>query len=499
MVVKIIRKVEHKEWREVMGNDKIYVPSRFESIVNYYDDYSTIFVKPKKDIKSMLSTVEKMRTQRGGALAILKGKTGIGKTTMIHSLPYYESQTFSKVISIPENIEFTDINGVIKEKIGEPTQQIKIVLLDGREIIDDETGLTNFLTKLNQLLRRRNDALVCWPVNNEEWYDKLVKKGREIGGKNFIPSQALIEVQGPSREKWKQALANLLIFMDKTLEELAVDDEMISEKLEESGTLGEFLEEIGDVVANRVSEMRKDNDLPELVFVLTSGKDLESEANRLRRAGSYILKAEELRSYSPKSEPGKFWKSRGKQSAQENLGYIITLFNAKLLTVKSTAVNYACKFYGNRELKKFASDSGMVMQKPNGKKAVMSTDLYKFIVNEIPEELTSTPKGHISDKTLKLYSKIQLKSATMHKTINEAICHLFEEVIGDEDKFKILSIEYDAGDGNLQVDVVAEINGEEYYLEFHHLSSKNCIAARISSYIMDKLRSYSQHYNLVKR
>lgn len=180
------------------------------------------------------------------------------------------------------------------------------------------------------------------------------------------------------------------------------------EKLENSNTLGEFLEEIGDVVADRVSEIRKDNDIPELVFIVTSGKDLESEANRLRRAGSHVLKANELRSYSPKSEPGKFWRSRGKQSAHENLGYIITLFNAKLLTIKSTAVNYSCKFYGNKELKKYAPESGMVMQKPNGKKAVMSTDLYKVIVNEMPEELTSTPKGHISDETLQLYQKFSL-------------------------------------------------------------------------------------------
>lgn len=432
-------------------------------------------------------------------MSILKGRTGIGKTTMIHALPYYEPQTFNEVISIPENIEFTDIISIIKNEIGDQTKQIKIVLLDGREIIKDETGLTNFLTSLNQLLRRRKDLLVCWPVNNEEWYDKLIQKGREIGGKNFIPSQAVIEVQGPNREKWKNALENLLMFMDKTFEELAIDDELISNKLEESNTLGEFLEEIGDVVANRVSETRRDNVLPELVFIITSGKNLESEANRLRRAGSYVLKAEELRSYSPKSEPGKFWKSRGEKSAQENLGYIITLFNAKLLTIKSTAVNYACKFNGNKDLQVYTTESGMVMQKPNGKKAVMSTDLYKFIIDEIPEELTSTPKGHISNETLELYSRIQLKSATMHKAINRAICEYFKDVINDEDIFKILDIEYDAGDGNLQVDVIVEINNEKHFLEFHHLSSKNCKAAKMSSYIMDKLRSYSQHYDLVKR
>lgn len=482
-----------------MESNKIYVPSRFENILNNYKDYSTIYVKPKEDIKSMLNLIEKMNTQKGGALSILKGKTGIGKTTMIYTLTHYEPQIFDKVISIPENIEFPDILNNIKEKIGEATEQIKIVLLDGREIIDDETGLTNFLTSLNQLLRRRKDLLVCWPVNNEEWYNKLVEKGREIGGKNFIPSQATIEVQGPEKDTWKQALENLLIFMDKTFEELSIDDTMIRDILKTSNTLGEFLEEIGDVVSERLSEMHNEKELPEILFIISSGKNVESEANRLRRAGSYILKAEELRSYSPKSEPGKFWAARGKKLAQENLGYIITLFGAKLLTVKSTAVNYSCKFYGNKELEKYTEDSGMIMQKANGKKAVMSTDLYKFIFNEISEELTSTPKGHITEDNLQLYKKIQLKSATMHKAINEAICNYFNEVINDNSVFRITNVEYDAGDGNLQVDVIAEINGKEYFLEFHHLSSGNCKAASISSYIMDKLRSYAQHYDLIAR
>lgn len=482
-----------------MESNKIYVPSRFENIINNYKDYSAIYVKPKEDIKSMLSLNEKMSTQKGGALSILKGKTGIGKTTMIYTLPHYEPQIFDRVISISENIEFSDIINNIKENIGEATEQIKIVLLDGREIIDDETGLTNFLTNLNQLLRRRSDLLVCWPVNNEEWYNKLVNKGREIGGKNFIPSQAAIEVQGPEKETWRQALENLLIFMDKTLDELLIDDNMIRGILKKSNTLGGFLEEIGDVVAERMSDKYNEKELPEILFIISSGKNVEAEANRLRRAGSYILKAEELKSYSRKSEPGKFWAARGKKLHQENLGYIITLFNAKLLTVKSTAVNYSCKFYGNTELKKYTEDSGMIMQKQNGKKAVMSTDLYKFIFNEIPEELTSTPKGHISDDNLKLYKKIQLKSATMHKAINESICNYFKEVINDNNVFNITNVEYDAGDGNLQVDIVAEINGKEYFLEFHHLSSSNCKAASISSYIMDKLRSYAQHYNLVAR
>ena len=37
------------------------------------------------------------------------------------------------------------------------------------------------------------------------------------------------------------------------------------------------------------------------------------------------------------------------------------------------------------------------------------------------------------------------------------------------------------------------------YFEFHHLSIANCKAASMASYIMDKLRAYAFHYNILSR
>lgn len=482
-----------------MDTETIYVPSRFENIINNFDEYTPLLVKPKDDIKAFLKMTEKMKTQKSGILSILKGSTGIGKTTLIYSLPYYESTIFEKVIRVPEDCKYTEIIPWIKNNIDEENDLVKIISLDGREITTDDYGLINLLTGLNQLLRRRKDILVCWPVNDDNWYDKLVTSGRQVGGKNFIPKQAEIIVNGPKKKKWKDALEKLLIFMDKNFNDLAIDNELIEETIESSDTLGEFLEDIGDIISDRICETREDNDLPELLFVISSGKNLETEANRLRRAGTYFLKAEELMSYSPKSEPGKFWHARGKHSSLENLGYIITLFNVKLLTVKSTAVNYSCKFKGNDILKTLANSSNMKMTKPNGKTSIKSTDLYKYINDEIPEELTSTPKGTLSKDTIKLYSQIQKKSATMHKEINMAICSYFQDIINDPDKFEVVDYEFDAGDGNLQIDAIVNINGEEKYLEFHHISDSKCKASSMARYIMDKIRAYAQHYNLIKR
>ncbi len=59
--------------------------------------------------------------------------------------------------------------------------------------------------------------------------------------------------------------------------------------------------------------------------------------------------------------------------------------------------------------------------------------------------------------------------------------------------------EVNAGDQDLYPDAIVKVNGKEFYLEFHHISPDNCGAAKMASYIMEKLQNYAIHYNLAPR
>lgn len=113
--------------------------------------------------------------------------------------------------------------------------------------------------------------------------------------------------------------------------------------------------------------------------------------------------------------------------------------------------------------------------------------------------MTSSNKGKMNDNTKAAYDSIQSKSAKYHKNINKAICSFVQEVIGDHSKFKVIDYEVDAGNGGLFIDAVVQVNGKKINLEFHHLSSKNCKASKMASYIMEKLKNYAQHYQLISR
>jgi hypothetical protein len=62
----------------------------------------------------------------------------------------------------------------------------------------------------------------------------------------------------------------------------------------ESNTVGEFLGKVGEIIVQRITRVREVKGLPSIVFVVTSGSEVVGEANRIRRAGTYTLKGEEL-------------------------------------------------------------------------------------------------------------------------------------------------------------------------------------------------------------
>lgn len=478
----------------------IDVPSRFENILPHFsNNLDTILIEVPEDTEAFVNLVRKVRVQKGGVLSFMKGETGVGKTTAVYSMPIWRSDLFKEVFIVPEEINYPDITQWIRSQVPEDEDKINLILLDGREITSDGIGLTNFFTSLNQLLRKRKDLIVCWPANDEDWLNNLVSTARKVGGNNFVPKKGIIKIKGPEKDKWNDILDRLLIYMDKTFADLAIEEQTLRDIETQSPTIGEYLSEVGELVSERIIDEREVRSLPEVVFVISSGEKVESEANRIRRAGSYILKAEELTSYSHKSSSGKFWLGRGKNSNKESLAYVITLLNAKLTTVKPTAVNYSALFCDNDLLLNITKVNNITKNSANATRSIESTDFYKFLNDDIPYELTSSNKGKMSDNTKKAYDSIQSKSALHHKKINKAICSYVQQVIGDETKFKVIDYEVDAGDAGLFIDVLVKVNGRELSLEFHHLSAKNCKASKMSSYIMEKLKNYAQHYNLVAR
>jgi hypothetical protein len=476
----------------------IIIPSRFESLVsNDRIKAQPTLIQVEVDLKPFILLAEKVKVQGGGILAFVLGPTGIGKSTAVFSASVFLKEILGMLVRVPVTIPLREAAEWLSKNI--PTQEGKIVpvLFDGREVTDDQVGLKQFLTALNQILRSRNDIVFLWPTTDAEWHAEIRGTAEKIGGSNCAPSNSDIELVGPPRETWPTVLDRILLQFDTKVSEVGLDAGLIEKKAADALTIGDFLAEIGNIIAERTSEVRKIKSLPNVVFVVSSGSEVTGEANRIRRAGSHILKAEELLAYSPRSEAGKWWIERQK-TPEHNLGYIISLLRAKLSTLSASAVAYACLHEGGNDLSKLAENAGMTRNPTNLSTTIAATDLYRLLTGTTLGELTSTKKGKIKDTTSAAYAALQAVSSKQHRAMNESILKALAKEIKEIEPAKI-RYEVNAGDQNLYTDSILTLKGEEHFIEFHHLSSASCTAAAMSAYIMDKLRSYAIHYQLIPR
>lgn len=481
-----------------MTTKPIYIPNRFESVLAspHFRAISLIF-PVQEDLQAFDLLSHKAELQQGGLLVFLLGTTGIGKTTAVYSSSVHMPSRFSEVFLIPPEIELRNVSSWLKENLPSSNNKILLILFDGREATDDEVGLRQFLSSLNQLLRRRKDILFIWPTTDRKWHDQIRGLAEAIGGTNLAPKDSDIDIKGPKREDWTKVLERFLNQLDLTYEDLAIDAKTLSDAQSESHTAGEFLGKVGAIIAQRITNVREVKGLPSIVFVVTSGSEVVGEANRIRRAGTYALKGEELFAYSPRSNAGKWWRQRSK-TPDQHLAYIISLFDARLTTMTPSAVSYACLHFGNKDLQTTASKHGMKKHTSNAQVTLEATDLYRFLTSQILQELTSSSKGKIGDVSIDTYREIQKLSASNHKEINMAICRMLANGIKDLN-FDETRFEVDAGDQNLYHDAIIKVANNEFYLELHHLSPDNCVAAKMASYIMAKLQAYAIHYNLTPR
>jgi len=475
------------------------IPNRFEAIIStdYFNDFQPLLIPVKNDLIKIQLIKKKCEIQNGGILSFFLGTTGIGKTTLAYSIPTFLKDDFDDLLRIPDEINYRDVVIWINENLPEKSDKSKILLFDGREETDDKTGLAQFLSGLNQILRKRKDIIFIWPTNNQDWQKEVKEKAKQIGGSNFSPINADVKLTGLDKDTWDTALEKILIQLDLAIEDFALSKENLLELINQENTIGEFLSAVGSLLSSNVTELKEIKGLPHVVFVVSSGEEVVGESNRIRKVKTLALRAQELLSYSRKSESGKFWQERGK-NPQESLAYIISLFDARLTTVGPSVLAYSALHYGNDVLKKIVEDSNVQPHITNAKTTFKASDLYKYLTNTTPNELTSSKKGKTGTTTMNAFEEIQKLSATTHKEINKSIAGLMENTLELYDKEKE-NFEVNAGEQNLYTDMICSVDSQEFYLEFHHLSINNCKAASMASYIMGKLRAYAFHYNLIKR
>lgn len=471
----------------------IRIPTRFEQFVG---DPTPLIIGVDEDLAAYEKLRRSAETQQGGVLGILSAASGTGKTTSVYATAALLADRYGPVAAVPSTVPMTEIPAWIAANCP-PSGKVTPVLIDHREKIDDEIALGQVMSGINGLARSRADLLFLWPTTDLGWRDQLIASARKVGGKTLLPTAGEIKIAGPSSAQWPVILERVLIQLDHSMQDLALSQATIDDFADRAEDVGSFLELVRDVVVEQVDELRLDRALPRVLFVVTSDSTVVGEANRLRRAGTLDLKSEELVSYSLRSDAGKYWKAR-QETPKHHLAYMLSLFQARLVTMTPSAVAYAALHFGDADLQQAVLAAGLRRSTSNAATTFKTSDFYRYLTNSTSPELTSTTKGKTADTTLAAYEAVQARSAKHHKSINMAIAAQAETIVPEFLASKG-TFEVDLGDANAFADAVVALAGENIHLEFHHLSPKHCKASNIARYIMEKMKGYSINYNLIPR
>jgi len=294
---------------------------------------------------------------------------------------------------------------------------------------------------------------------------------------------------------WLTALERLLVQLDQQLDDLAIERSTLDQVVATPPTLGEFLQRVGALVVDRVQRVQLTRQLPAVTFVVTSTSGVGGEANRIRRVSTYFLKADELLGYSRRSRAGLWWIERNR-TPEHHLGYVISLFQARLLTMTPSSVVYACAEFGDEQLRAAVKATGMGRSPTNADRTLRNTDFYRLVAQAPSPELTATPKGKTSASTARAFGAIQALSSTKHKAINQCICRLAERNVPDF-KASLGEFEVDLGDRQVYADAVVPTGLGDLNFEFHHIAEPSVSA--MSAYIMGKLQEYAIRFNIIPR
>lgn len=264
----------------------IVVPDRYESLVRRAGSNLNIIVEEIEEASRVIDrTVRRMKTAGRGALLVLRGDSGSGKSTFLHTLHLFKNNIRTK--SVPPSVS-------IREFLeSQPLQpDFMVYVLEEREaavsFTDEE--IETWLHEINGFLRsdKGERALVVWPCNTDALRDRIAPLAKQIGGRALIgPGDGWVSFTGPSKERFSAIAEKTLNITNQSasLADLGLTKQQIEISAQRNELIGDFFSDIHNVIENLQGEVAAlvDKERCRLWVVVIAGNDPGPDVQGLTR------------------------------------------------------------------------------------------------------------------------------------------------------------------------------------------------------------------------
>jgi DNA (cytosine-5)-methyltransferase 1 len=424
-----------------------------------------------------------MRASSRGTFLILRGDSGTGKSTFVHTVGIFREDV--ETITFPKESEVAEALWTL----GPTKHRLRIVVFEGREALTDVSKelLEKSIHAVNSFIRTAagEQTIVAWPVNRDDLAQSLAALAAELGAEALTGlGDPIYRFQGPPRDQYIPIVSKTLALLNQgeTLHDLGISDDRAAQLVVESSTIGIFLAKVRrDLLANQrqLATLAK-KDVCRVWVVVLAGNEPESDIDGLTRGTMYSADIDRMLSVTNANIV------KDLKEFPEKLGMLGTYLDARVLHVPVLAALAAIRTYAGDELRQVMKAAGMsVAPERDANERLADTNLAASFKNE-PIGARKVG-GKVGPNSVAAFEKLTNIASSNDVQLNKAVAEALKS-LGVIDGY---AVEQDFGSGlTRRTDVVAQSGTSSVRLEM--MWRRKTGRAEIANYVLTKLFNYGK-------
>lgn len=463
---------------------ELLVPDRFDMLQRRAPDQLNSIVVPVAEALDRIDSVQRDTAAAGrGGFLLLRGESGSGKSTFLHTLGLFREGV--DVASIPREAGIADVLRSLRAT----SRAMRLLVVEGREALRDVaiSDLEAAIHEINSFIRQREGerTLIVWPCNAQDLQDRMLEVCGRVGADALLGvGEPVLEFSGPTKDQYLDIADRTLATLNEgaSLIDLGVSSGRVLELRDRAGTIGQFMGLIRqDLLANQAkvrgllsrercrvwivvaAGTEPDGD----VAALTRGRFSAVDIDRLMAAtGANVV--QELKKYP------------------EKIGILGAVLDARILHLPMLAALGVARELASPELRELMRQKGLSINKTGEPlDRLLESDLGRAFkqVSLGPRARGPKPGSNTQDAFLKLASI----AATNDRPINETIAEGLRRL----DLIEEFQAECDLGKGlTRRTDILCQTESGPVRLEMMWRARTG--RAEIANYVLTKLQNYGR-------
>ncbi|WP_412479842.1 hypothetical protein [Azonexus sp. IMCC34839] len=463
---------------------EISLPDRYDMLERKAVNQLTQIISP---VDSALDHIDalysEMRASSRGTLLILRGDSGTGKSTFIHTIGLFRNSVETITFSKDQDV------GDALRSLGPTKMKLRIVVFEGREALTDVSKelLEKSIHAINSFVRTTAGELtvVAWPVNRDDLATSLSSLAIEIGAEALVGlGDPVFRFQGPPKEQFIPIANRTLAILNQgeTLHDLGISDERSEQLVSESTTIGIFLAKVRRDLLNNQRQLAilAKKETCRVWIVVLAGNEPEGDIDALTRGTMYSADIDRMLSVTNANIVSDL------KAFPEKVGLLSTYLDARVLHVPVLAALAAVRTYASDDLRNTMKAAGMSATPEKGaKERLNETNL----LASFRDQPISSRKvgGKVGPNSVAAFEKLTNIASTNDVQLNRAIA----DCLKDLGVITNYELEKDFGAGmTRRTDIVATTPTSSIRLEM--MWRRKTGRAEIANYVLSKLFNYGK-------